>query len=302
MALLLTAAISEDVAAEFAEVVDLETEETTALVCWLRGEVFAQSTAVEPAVRLELFDHLRAGMLVWTVEDAELIVVFADGRRFAVEPRSRVRIGRNDAEAEVGKVRRLEPVPAMATLPRLSPTARAGERPGASRIRHSAGSPWSIAMAPRSGSTVLADAAILRFTPLPGIERYVVEVSDLTGTLLFATDIDASEPRVMVSPELVRPGTSYHWRVRSRAGARTVTHGDAIFTTLDAEKVETRSRLAQRADRGQDASVLLLLAALDRQAGLAYESCGSLARAARQNPYNAALARLKTRWACPPRQ
>ena len=302
--LLLTLAVSQDAVGEFEKPGELEVEgeATSALVCWLRGEVLARSPEAEQAVRLELFDHLKLDTLVQTGVDAELILVFADGRRFAVEPHSRVRIGHHDAEAEAGAIKRLEPVPTMAILPRLSPAARPGERPGATRIRHPEDLPWSLALTPGSGATVLADATVLRFTPLPGIDRYKVEVSDLSGTPLFAASVDASEPSVMVPPELIRPGASYHWRVRSRAGARTVTHGDAVFRTLDAEQTARRRRLAQRADPGSDTSLLLLLAALDSRSGLAHEACGSLTSAARRHPDNAALERLQSHWACPARQ
>ncbi|MEM7354595.1 MAG: hypothetical protein AAF657_27555, partial [Acidobacteriota bacterium] len=205
----------------------------TALVCWLRGEIFVRPPEGGAEDRLELFAHLPSGAHVRTTATAELIVVFRHGSRFAIGPATRARIGPDRVQALQGTVRRLSSVPTMTSLPRLSPAVRPGRRPGASRIRGTDLGSTKLGMSPASGATVLTDTPVLRFTPLPGIERYVVEVSQLSGAPVFTADVDASAPHVVLPPHLVRAGASYHWRVRSRTYGRLTTHGDALFTTLD---------------------------------------------------------------------
>lgn len=213
------------------------------------------------------------GAQVRTVGESEAALVFFDGRRFVVEAASSAAIAMEGVRAEAGSVRRLEPIPAVADIP---PLARPGTRPGADRIRHEAGGGGApFELYPRDAA-LLADAAVLRFAPVPGVERYRVEVIDDRGAEVFIAETAAKA--VDVPAGRLAPGSVYYWRVTSRERG---FHGGAFFVALSEAAAGARRRLTeQTTDRG-DSRLDLLLAEVDRSLGLRREACKRLPNAAR---------------------
>lgn len=105
-----------------------------ALVLRIDGEASCERPGTRRPEPLELHDRLGAGTAITTSSASGVTLVFSDGRRFAVDAESRVVLESSGVRTETGAVRRLEPVPALAEIPRLDRSGRPGRRPGASRI------------------------------------------------------------------------------------------------------------------------------------------------------------------------
>ncbi len=270
--------------------------EAAAIVCWLTGEATVRTAEATRAEPLALLDRLPSGAVVQTGPRSELTLVFFDGARAVVEAGSRAVIRTGDTTAVAGRVRRLEPVPAVARLPQIAESENPGRRPGAGRIRDTEPNGSQVELYPRAGAALLSDAPILRFTAAKGVEEYHIEVTDLAGEEVFAATTGALEVRLPVVA--LRPETLHYWRLSSPAGDGRRLHGDGLFVVLDEAASGARRQLAEQAAASRDPGLEMLLAEADRRLGLRREACLGLASAVRRHPDDGALERALQRFEC----
>ncbi len=248
------------------------------MICLLTGDAGlwrmvterSRSSAVDDEWRpVSLYQRLLVGSEIRTAGGAEVTLVFFDGRRYVVEASSRVVVKADGARVASGSVRTLPSVPALAEIPRLD---QPGNRPSADRIRqHETDAvAASFRLYPR-GASLLADDAILRFTPFAGAETYRVEIIDPQGEEVYTEETETTRIRVPVG-RLV-PGAVYYWRVSAKDRGLL---GGAFFVTVSDEVAQARRRLIAQAARDDDPGLRLLAAEVDRGLGLRQEACRGL--------------------------
>jgi hypothetical protein len=256
-------------------------EGTAALVVMANGRLVHQAAGGERR-DLRAFDAVAAGGLLESAEDGAAVLALANGRRYELGPRARVRVGTDAIEILVGSCRELARVAALPRLSALSPDAHPGSRSGALRIRGQR----IRELYPAGGATVPADSTTLRFSPVPGIDRYVLEIEDEQGESVFRAQSETSE--LLVPAGVLRPGGRYRWLVKG-ASAQGPARGEAEFSTLGAEEAADRRALRESLEGAEDAGSLALLAEVDRRLGLLREAREQFARALEASPGDEAL-------------
>jgi hypothetical protein len=134
---------------------------------------------------------------------------------------------------------------------------------------------------------VLADEAVLSFTPLPDATIYRVQVEDEAGRYVF--DAEVRSPPISVPPATFRPGARYVWFVRTVSGAGPVARGEAEFKALGQDLVAARRAFRASLGDAEDAETLGLLAEVDRALGLRLAARDGFAAAVTRDPGNAEL-------------
>lgn len=264
-----------------ASVSPVPAEAPVAVAVSLAGDVSVQAPPSSPPRALRRFDWLPAGAKIAVGPASTLVLAFADGSRRELLENARASVGAKGLVSTAGTVRDLSSLPPLPELPPLAADSGAS-RAGAVRIRG-----LRIAgLYPREGWSVRADAAVLRFDPVPAARRYRVSVEDETGATVL--DAERDEPSLDVAPGTLKPGARYYWRVRTLSAAGPGHRGEAEFTTLDAEGSARRARLAE-ALRGEGAAGLALLAEIDRGLGLVLEARDELRAATEAAPTDASL-------------
>jgi hypothetical protein len=254
-----------------------------ALVYSLAGEA-ALVVPTQSRRPLRLFARLPAGATVEVAAGSRLAMAFANGLRYELGERSRVRLGPAGLAARSGPVR---PLPRVPPLPRILPIAeedQAGPRAGAVRVR----TERIAGLYPCHGAAVLAGATGLRFQPVDGAVRYQVEVHDRQGNVVFETETPFSV--VDLPAGALQPGRRYGWTVRTVERVGPVAKGEAEFVTLLARSAVEREALRRAVEAAGDGASLALLAEVDRSLGLLAEARDELREAVRASPKDAALA------------
>jgi hypothetical protein len=82
---------------------------------------------------------------------------------------------------------------------------------------------------PLNGSTALASALTMQWTPVAGATKYSVSFGSTPGSLSLYATVDA--PRVRYPVYNLSPGTTYSWRVAASNGSATASSPVASFTT-----------------------------------------------------------------------
>jgi hypothetical protein len=127
-------------------------------------------------------------------------------------------------------------------------------------------------------------------------------VEDESGNAVFSAETQTAS--ILVSPGVLRPGSRYHWTVRSLGGTAT-GRGEADFETANAENLAAREALRRSLQGLGDAASLALLAEVDSSLGLLKEAHQGFRAALAQSPEDAtlqlALARVEQRLADAPR-
>jgi tetratricopeptide (TPR) repeat protein len=141
---------------------------------------------------------------------------------------------------------------------------------------------------PHHGAAALAGEAILRFQPVPGADRYRIEVQDGQGHVVFETETATSEVRLVAGA--LEPGVRYRWTVCTVERAGPVAQGEAELATLPRDVAEAREALRKGIEAAGDGDSLALLAAVDRSLGLLAEAREELRTALQSSPEDAALA------------
>lgn len=237
-----------------------------ALVALASGTCTTRATATAPAVPLRLLDRVRAGARLETNGDGRLVIVFLTGKRFEIGPGSSATVGPADLGETRGRVSPLSPVSPNVTLAPLAAPTEVSRRAGAVRVRGED----RLAMYPSESAALITKDAVLRFSPVPGAERYSVAVEDEAGNTVFSAQTAATQ--VALPPAILRDGSAYFWRVRARGPGLSGTGREERFVTLSADEQrrwdEARENLVP-----SDPSLNTLLAATAFSLGLRREAC-----------------------------
>jgi hypothetical protein len=256
-------------------------EDPVALVLEKTGELTVSGPAAGVAKPLRAFEWVAAGARIEASDGSEATVALVSGRRYRIDPRSRVRVGADSLETLSGSCRELSRLPTLPRLARILPEAQPGSRAGALRIRGR-----RIPDLYPDEATVLADSATLTFSPLPGIDQYQVEIEDEEGEIVFHASVRAG--KVVVSPGVLRPGARYRWQVRGTS-PEGPARGEAEFSVLDREAARDRRELRASLQGADDTASLALLAEVDRSLGLLREARETFSRALERSPGDADL-------------
>jgi len=270
-----------------------------AIVYALSGTAWVKTADANAKRPAERFEWIPADADLEVGPDSTLRIAFLNGSRYELGGRAKVTLSADGAlRSSSGAVRPLAPVP---PLPRLEPLAADVKPPaqaGALRIRGGR----IEGLYPRDDASVIPDKTELSFELLPGTARYKVQVENELGTAVF--DVEIHTASVVVSPGVLRPGSRYHWTVRS-LGRTTAARGEADFVTVDAESLAAREKLRRSLQGVGDADSLALLAEVDSRLGLLVEARGAfraaLANAPNDQAIQAALERLERRLSGPKR-
>ena len=261
---------------------DSPPDEAAALIVSTTGRLALASAADAGARPLHAFDRLAAGALIVSEAESSAVVALANGRRFEIGADTRARVGQESLEVLKGSVHEQARVAPLPRLAALSPEAHPGSRAGALRIRGRR----IRGLYPARDAAVVSDGAVLRFSALPGVAHYQVEIEDEEGELVFRAEIPGAA--VAVSPEVLRPGARYRWQVKG-ASALGPARGEAEFSTLGKDEAAARARLRSSLEGATDTASLALLAEVDRGLGLLREARETFARALEGSPGNEAL-------------
>jgi hypothetical protein len=257
-------------------------DEVAALVSALKGEVRVSGPAAPRP--LELFDWLPPGASLETAAGASLTLAFANGSRYELGPLARATVATDGLQKTAGPVKALAAVPKLPRLVALAADERVGAQAGAVRVRAA----QIGGLYPHGGAMALADAAALRFRPLPGVTRYRVEIETRDGERVLQTESDGSSA-VPVPAGLLKAGAVYYWRVRALEGSGLTPASEELLRTVSEEAAASRAALRAAVAGSSDASSLSLLAAVDRSLGLLIEAEGGLEAALAAAPQDAGL-------------
>jgi hypothetical protein len=270
--------------------------EPVAIVYSLSGTAWIQPSS-GARQKAERFAWLSADAAVDVEAQSTLLLAFVSGSRYELGPGARATLASDGTlRAPKGPVRALDSVP---PLPRLAPLAeRPPARAGALRIRGAR----IAGLYPGPEASAVPDNTVLSFEPLPGSTSYKVQVEDESGNAVFSAETQTAS--ILVSPGVLRPGSRYHWTVRSLGGT-AAGRGEADFETASAETLASRETLRRSLQGGGDAASLALLAEVDARLGLLKEAQegfrAALARSPGDASLEAALARVDRRMADSPR-
>jgi hypothetical protein len=235
-----------------------------AIVCKVEGKPTVQDSA-KGKRDVALFDWLPAGARLQTGAGTRLVLVFANGARFALDENSSARVGPTGLEAAKGQVRKLDPAPMIPTMAQTA-VAEARGKPGGITVRNARDrESWFTEVLPEDGGAVLADEAMLSFKPGDPGGRYQVQVIDAVEDVLFTGETEAEH--LSLAPGVLKPGAWYNWRV-TLVNPRRGKPMESTFRTVDELYAGIRTRLKADAERSGDPELKALLEAMDRWLGL----------------------------------
>ena len=255
-------------------------EKRAGLISELSGRASVRKAPSAPASTVERFAAIADGAVLELGPDSRAVLVLARGRRFELGAQARVNVHADQLGSRSGPVRELPSLPALPPLVALD--AKAPKALGGVRLR----STGATGLSP-SGSSALAVRTTLRFTPVEGAATYRIEVEDEQGRVVFGVQTTSAE--VSIPADVLRPGTSYYWTVRTLDRAGPQARGAAGFTTLRHDEAQAREDLKRQLHEEGGASSLALLAAIDRQLGLYEEALDGFRAALARAPNDEAL-------------
>lgn len=269
-----------------------------AIVCLIRGSVTVEAPG-KSRRELELLDLLVPGAVIRTSSGGLMVVAFADGSRFEIAENARAVIEAETIAAEQEKVRELPKVPALAQLSPIVGDQRIGQRAATGRIRDDGTDEGGgLVLDPPSGARILADEATLAFKPLEGYHGYRLTVQEENrGETVF--DVEISAASVTIPPGILRPGATYYWVVRTLDSERPPVRTGAVLSTLAPREDRARRALVEQIRTADDASLLVLLASIDRDLGLNREACRDLALAVAKLVEPSQTSHLRQKLGCP---
>ncbi|MCP4653818.1 MAG: hypothetical protein GY856_00215 [bacterium] len=269
-----------------------------AIVCLIRGIATIEAPGASGR-ELELLDLLVPGAVIRTSAGGSMVVAFADGSRFEIAENARAVIEAETIATEQEKLRELPPVPALAQLSPIAGDQKTGQRAATGRIRDDgADDGEGLVLDPPSGARILADGATLSFEPLEGYQSYRLTVQEESrGETVF--DVETSAASVAVPPGILRPGATYYWVVRTLDSERPPVRTGAVLSTLGEQEDRARAALVEQIRTADDASLLVLLARIDRTLGLDREACRDLATAAAKLAEPSQVSHLRKKLRCP---
>jgi len=232
------------------------------------SSVSGSATLIAPTNRkgpVSRFDWLPTGAVLATDAGSSVTLIFADGSRYEIGEKSRITVTPGGPKPMGNSIHRLEGVPPIPRLAALADGQHLGARSGAIRVRQGSGERVQN-LYPNVASVSIPDHTSLRFSPVKGASRYRVEVEDDSGKTIL--DLQTELTTVLVPPTILRPGSSYYWKVRTVERVGPSVHGESEFDTLSQEDLQRRAALQAVLQQQGDASSLATLADVDRRLGL----------------------------------
>jgi hypothetical protein len=224
---------------------------------------------------LALYDWVNGDVTVDVAAGGRLELTLIDGRRYALGAGARVKLSENTLTKVRGEVTEQSSLPQLLSLaPIAGPPPRAA---GAVRVRGRGVSKLN----PCESVRTLRDRTILRFQPIDGAVRYVVEVRDNADSRVFAATVDQSP--VTIPPALLAAGAAYVWTVRTEGSIPPAT-STSRFSTVDASVEAARGALAS----SSESTALGLLGGIDLHLGLLNEAVAELTTASERTPMDVA--------------
>lgn len=240
-----------------------------AVACFVSGQVSMGSSETAPSQPVAVFARFSPGMVLQTQPDGHLTVAFLSGKRFEVEPDSRVLVQETGLKSIRGGFKTLPSVPSSVSLKPI--LLEPGTKSAASvRLRAGEDDEVVTGMYPRDGASIMLSQADFRFNPVSDANKYRITIEDDSGNTLFDSIIKETTAHVS-SPQL-KPGNSYHWRVEASGASGAFAWGGASFYTLSDEQSGMRENLRKYAESETDPSSWTLLANLDLSLGLLQEA------------------------------
>jgi len=240
--------------------------EALALAALVEGDCSVLLPSAKDPVPLRLLDRIPPASVLETGRLSRLVVVYLTGARFELGPASAAVVEGTSPRTTHGVVRPLPPVSPTVALAPLAASLEVSRKAGAVRVRGDG----AFSMYPSESAALAARDAVLRFSPVPGAERYAVAVEDEAGNTVFSAQTAAT--RVAIPQAVLREGTTYFWRVRARGPGLSGIGREERFVTLSPEEArrwdEARAGLA-----AADPSLRSLLAAAAASLGLRREAC-----------------------------
>jgi hypothetical protein len=230
--------------------------------------VSGNATLVAPTNRkgpVSRFEWLPAGAVLATDAGSSVTLIFADGSRYEIGEKSRITVTPGGPKPMGNSIHRLEGVPPIPRLAALAEGQHLGARSGAIRVRQGSGDRVQN-LYPNATSVSIPDHTSLCFSPVKGASRYRVELEDDSGKTILDSQTELTT--VVVPPSILRPGSSYYWKVRTIERVGPSVHGESEFDTLSQEDLQRRAALQEVLQRQGDASSLATLADVDRRLGL----------------------------------
>jgi hypothetical protein len=208
--------------------------------------------------------RFQCGTRIEVREGGQLRIAFSSGKRYELLGPSSATVSDSGLGSTSGVVHELPPVFPLAHLQPLSDPEDVGPTGGVIVVRNN-GPSW---LYPHKESTVLANSAVLRCSPVNGAEAYDFEVTDELGNRVVKDR--APEPKLALAAGTLEPGRRYSWSVEGTDRLGNRFKGSEVILTLAADAAE--SRVAAASTLGDDPFAARLRAEFDLSLGLRWEA------------------------------
>jgi hypothetical protein len=251
-----------------------------AVVASLTGDATALPPRASTPAAIHALDWLDAGMRIDVHAKSTMKLILVNGRSYELSGGAKATIAADGLTATNPQVHELSRLP---PIPKFVPIAAGGaEVPGATAIR----GPRMKSLYPNQ-LPAIASQVKLTYAPVPDVANYSVILQDSEETVLLRLSTTATS--VDVPADMLKPGTSYAWRVRALGVGGLLGEGRASFVTMSKDALDRRTAFAEAMKSDEEPMRLALLAAVDRQMGLLAEACGELEHALELKPSDPAL-------------
>jgi tetratricopeptide (TPR) repeat protein len=263
-------------------------QEPVAVVESVSGHATIVAPGARDKVAISSYDPLIAGTTIEVGTGSRLTLFFWNGRYYELGSGAKSTVASDALTHMTGPARQLEslpPIPKPAPIAKNTATGFAAPSIRGPKIQN---------LSPRNGVAELPDAVTLSFTSLTDTSVYNIFLEDDTGNILL--NVKTASPNLAVPQGTLKPGSSYHWRVRTADAIGTVTQGSADFVTLPAEAIDQRAAFAKAVKLSpENAAALALMGNADLRLGLIREAQNELSAALKLNPEDAAIRRALDR-------
>lgn len=254
--------------------------------------ISGHATIIAPGARAKVaissYDLLIAGTTIEVGAGSRLTLFFWNGRHYELGAGAKSTVASDTLTHMAGPVRQLE------SLPPISKPAPIAKNSATGFAAPSIRGPKIQNLSPRNGVAELPDAVTLSFTSLTEASIYNILLEDDNEIALL--NLKTTSPNLAVPPGTLKPGSSYHWRVRTVDAIGTVTQGSADFVTLPAEAIDQRAAFAKAVKLSpENAAALALMGDVDLRLGLIREAQDELSAALKLNPEDAGVRRALDR-------
>lgn len=259
-------------------------QEPVAVVESVSGHATITVPGSKDKVAVSSYDLLTAGTTLEVAAGSQVTLFFWNGRHYELGTNAKSTIAADALTRITGPVRQLEslpPIPKPAPIAKNTAVGFAAPSIRGSGIKNL--SPWK-------GAAELPDAVALSFTGLNDGSVYNIIIEDDSGNTLL--NVKTTTPNFAVPEGTLKPGSIYHWRVRTADAIGTLTQGDADFVTLSAEAMDQRAAFAKAVGLSpENPAALALMGDVDLRLGLLRKAHEELSTALKLNPDDAGIRR-----------